>query len=92
MRRRRLLSGLVSDARGVRGASAQGEARADYEPPPATGTVFSDVPADAFAAAWIEELAAEGITAGCGGGLFCPDGIVLRAQAAALIVKTFGLS
>ena len=39
----------------------------DYEPPPATGTVFVDVPADAFAAAWIEELAAEGITAGCGG-------------------------
>jgi len=65
---------------------------ASYEPPPATGTVFSDVPVDAFAAAWIEELAAEGITAGCGGGFFCPDGTVLRSQAAALIVKTFGLS
>ncbi len=64
----------------------------DYEPPPATGTVFLDVPADAFAAAWIEELYAEGITAGCGGGLFCPNGTVLRSQAAALIVKTFGLS
>jgi hypothetical protein len=64
----------------------------DYEPPPATGTVFLDVPADAFASAWIEELAAEGITAGCGGGYFCPDGTVLRSQAAALIVKTFGLS
>ena len=64
----------------------------DYEPPPATGTVFADVPADAFAAAWIEQLAAEGITAGCGGGLFCPNDTVLRSQAAALIVKTFGLS
>jgi photosystem II stability/assembly factor-like uncharacterized protein len=64
----------------------------DYEPPPATGTVFLDVPVDAFAAAWIEQLAAEGITAGCGGGYFCPDGIVVRSQAAALIVKTFGLS
>ena len=63
-----------------------------YEPPPATGTVFVDVPADAFAAAWIEELAAEGITAGCGGAYFCPDETVLRSQAAALIVKTFGLS
>ncbi len=65
---------------------------ADYEPPPATGTVFLDVPADAFAAAWIEELAAEGITAGCGGGYFCPGDTVLRSQAAALIVKTFELS
>jgi hypothetical protein len=64
----------------------------DYEPPPATGTVFADVPADAFAAAWIEQLYAEGITAGCGGGYFCPDGIVRRSQAAALIVRTFGLS
>jgi hypothetical protein len=65
---------------------------AGYEPPPATGTVFLDVPANAFAAAWIEELSAEGITAGCGGGYFCPGGIVLRSQAAALIVRTFGLS
>lgn len=65
---------------------------ADYAPPPATGTVFSDVPADAFAAAWIEQLAAEGITAGCGGGHFCPGDAVLRAQAAALIVRTFDLS
>ena len=64
----------------------------DYEPPPATGTVFTDVPADAFAAAWIEELYAEGIAAGCGGGLFCPNDTVLRAQAVALLVKAFGLS
>jgi hypothetical protein len=64
----------------------------DYEPPPATGTVFADVPADAFAAAWIEQLALEGITAGCGGGDFCPDAAVSRAQAAAFVVHTFGLS
>ncbi|HEY4228899.1 MAG TPA: S-layer homology domain-containing protein, partial [Thermoanaerobaculia bacterium] len=65
---------------------------ADYEPPPATGTVFADVPADAFAAAWIEQLALEGVTAGCGGGNFCPDATVSRAQAAAFVVHTFGLS
>ncbi len=40
----------------------------DYTPPPATGSIFGDVPPDAFAAVWIEELAFEGITAGCGGG------------------------
>ncbi len=34
----------------------------DYEPPPATGTVFGDVPQGSFAAAWIEELAGLGIT------------------------------
>jgi len=65
---------------------------ADYEPPPATGAVFADVPADAFAAAWIEELAAEGISAGCGGGNFCPDASLTRAQAAALLTHAFHLS
>ena len=64
----------------------------DYEPPPATGTVFGDVPADAFAAAWIEQLALEGVTAGCGGGNFCPDAPVSRAQAAAFVVLLFSLS
>lgn len=63
-----------------------------FVPPPATGTVFGDVPADAFAAAWIEELFHEGISAGCGGGNFCPDAPLTRAQAAALIVHAFGLS
>ena len=64
----------------------------DYTPPPATGTVFADVPADAFAADWIEQLFAEGITAGCGFGNFCPNASLSRAQAAALVVRAFGLS
>ncbi len=42
--------------------------------------------------AWIERLFAEGITAGCGGGNFCPGAAVSRGQAAAFIVRTFGLS
>jgi S-layer homology domain len=58
-----------------------------YAPPPATGNVFSDVPANAFAADWIEQLAAEGITAGCGGGRFCPDMIVTRAQMAVFLLR-----
>jgi hypothetical protein len=62
-----------------------------YTPPAATGDVFDDVPADAFAAAWIEELSSEGITGGCGPRKFCPDNIVTREQMAALIVRTFGL-
>lgn len=52
---------------------------AGYVSPPATGTVFADVPASAFAAAWIEDLAARGVTAGCGNGNFCPDDPVTRA-------------
>ena len=58
-----------------------------YAPPPATGTAFADVPASAFAAAWIEDLAARGITGGCGGGNFCPDAPVTRAQMAVFLLK-----
>jgi len=61
---------------------------AAYQPPPATGSVFLDVPASAFAAAWIERLAAEGITGGCGGGNYCPGAPVSRAQMAPLLLRT----
>jgi len=62
-----------------------------FTPPPATGTVFSDVSATSFAAAWIERLASEGLTAGCGGGKFCPTSTVSRAQMAVFMVATFAL-
>ena len=58
-----------------------------YAPPPATGTIFADVPANAFGAAWIEQLAAEGITTGCGGGNYCPTSIVTRAQMAVFLLR-----
>jgi ELWxxDGT repeat protein len=62
-----------------------------YTPPPATGTVFTDVPAGFWAAPWIEQLAAEGITTGCGGGAYCPGNPVNRAEMAAFLVRTFNL-
>jgi hypothetical protein len=62
-----------------------------YAPPAATGTMFSDVPASSFAAAWIEQLARESITNGCGGGKFCPNGSVNREQMAAFLARTFHL-
>ena len=62
-----------------------------YVPPPATGAIFSDVGAQAFAAAWIEQLSKEGITGGCGGGGFCPNAGVTRAEMAIFLVRTFGL-
>jgi hypothetical protein len=63
---------------------------ASYSPPPATGT-FADVPADHWAAAWIEQLAAEGITSGCGNGNYCPESPVTRAQMAVFLIKAFNL-
>jgi S-layer homology domain len=62
-----------------------------YVPPPATG-VFSDVAASSNFAPWIERLAAEGITAGCGGGMYCPDSPNTRGQMAAFLDATFGLN
>ncbi len=52
---------------------------------------FNDVPVDFWAAAWIKQLAAEGIAAGCGGGNYCPTGKVTRAQMAVFLVATFSL-
>jgi hypothetical protein len=63
-----------------------------YAPPAASGTVFTDVPLGSFADAWIEQLATEGITGGCGNNQFCPDAFVTRAQMAVFLVRTFNLS
>lgn len=62
-----------------------------YTPPTPTGTVFSDVPDTYWAASWIEQLAAEGITGGCGGTNYCPASTVTRDQMAVFLVKTFSL-
>jgi hypothetical protein len=59
-----------------------------YVPPPATGTVFADVPANGFAAAYIEALAAAGVTGGCGAGNYCPNSFVTRAQMAVFLLRT----
>jgi len=56
--------------------------------PPACAGVFGDVPCPSPFADWIEQLAAEEITGGCGGGNYCPDSSVTRAQMAAFLLKT----
>ncbi|HPW54782.1 MAG TPA: M14 family zinc carboxypeptidase [Thermoanaerobaculaceae bacterium] len=58
----------------------------NYSPPPASGTVFTDVPADHWAARFIEALAAEGITSGCGPGLYCPGNPITRAEMAVFLL------
>jgi uncharacterized protein (DUF2141 family) len=50
-------------------------------------TGFLDVEPDDFAAAWIKKLADEGITAGCGGGNYCPNSPVTRAQMAIFLLR-----
>jgi hypothetical protein len=60
-------------------------------PPPATGTRFADVPASYWAARFIEQLAADGITSGCGGGNFCPDLAVTRGEMAVFLATAFHL-
>jgi hypothetical protein len=63
---------------------------AGYTPPPAIG-VFEDVPPSHFAAAWIEDLFARGIAAGCGASppLYCPDAAVTRGEMAVFLTGTF---
>lgn len=61
-----------------------------YTPPPATGTVFADVPASHWAAAWIEQLYAEGITGGCATNplRYCPEDPVTHAQMAVFLLRS----
>jgi len=60
-----------------------------YVPPPATGTVFTDVPLGGFAP-FIEQLAALSVSSGCGTGLYCPGDPATRAQMAVFLLKTQG--
>jgi hypothetical protein len=59
-------------------------------PAPGTAT-FTDVPTNYWAFQYIEALAASGITAGCGGGNFCPGSPVTRDQMAVFLAKALGL-
>jgi uncharacterized delta-60 repeat protein len=58
--------------------------------PPAVGsaTGFGDVPPDYWAAGFIKQLAVEGITSGCGGGNYCPEAPVTRAQMAVFLLRS----
>jgi hypothetical protein len=61
-----------------------------YVPPECNGD-FGDVPCPSQFADWIEQLAAENITGGCGGGNYCPSQAVRRDQMAAFLYNTFDL-
>ena len=64
-----------------------------YAPPPASGTIFTDVAAGSFAADWIEDLFVRGITGGCLTNplRYCPNNSNNRQQMAVFLVKSFNL-
>ena len=53
--------------------------------------VFPDVACPGQFTNWIEQLAAEAITGGCGNGNYCPLNPNTRGQMAVFLAKTFGL-
>jgi hypothetical protein len=59
-------------------------------PAPATAT-FGDVPTSHPFFRYVEALVASGITAGCGGGNYCPDAALTRGQMAVFLSKALGL-
>ena len=59
--------------------------------PPACTGVFSDVPCPSLFADYIEGLYNEGVTAGCGGGNFCPNNNITNGQMAVFLVKGFNI-
>ena len=69
------------------GLPPEGEARPLLHAAALRRNVFPDVPCPSTFAAWIEDLAAEGITGGCGGGNYCPTNPVRRDQMAVFLLK-----
>jgi uncharacterized protein (DUF1800 family) len=60
-------------------------------PPPPAFQRFADVPPSSPFYAFIDQMAVRGITAGCGGGNYCPGAVVTREQMAAFIIKAAGI-
>ncbi len=62
-----------------------------FVPPACTG-IFTDVPCPGgFAVDFIEYLYNQGVTAGCGGGNFCPNASITNGQMAVFLVKAFNV-
>ncbi len=59
-----------------------------YTPPTCVpGVPFSDITCTTGFDPWIEQFGLDGITAGCGGGMYCPGSPVTRDQMAVFIEK-----
>ena len=67
----------------------RGKHGAAFVPPAASGAVFADVPASHWAAAYIEQLHADGLTTGCGQDplRYCPEQQLLRSEMAVFLLR-----
>jgi hypothetical protein len=91
----RFTSGFLAPAVLILAAAAAGQVippatpRANPYTPPACvpGVPFADVTCTTGFDPWIEQFGADGITAGCGGGNYCPGSPVTRDQMAVFIEK-----
>ncbi len=54
-------------------------------------SVFGDVPPEDGGCRYIHYIAAQSVTAGCGGGNYCPSSPLTRAQMAVFMTRAFGL-
>lgn len=59
--------------------------------PPACTQAFNDVPCPSPFAPWVNQMVNRGLTAGCGGGNFCPNTEVTRDQMAVFLSTNFSL-
>jgi hypothetical protein len=63
-----------------------------FDPPdPIPPGVFTDVPWTHPDAQYIEKIYRDGVTAGCGPGIYCPDSYLTRGQMAVFLVVNYGL-
>jgi len=68
----------------------------DFNPPTPASQRFADVPSANQFYKFIDEMAARGVTQGCGSDsnhnlLYCPQAAVTRGQMAAILARAFGL-
>jgi hypothetical protein len=84
--RRQLRRGPADAAPADGGLPSEGQARSLLHATSCAGT-FGDVPCPSTFADWIEALASEGVSGGCGGGNFCPANPVRRDQMAPFLLK-----
>ena len=71
----------------------QGNSNSYYSSISADGryVAFGSEASNLVSGEWIKQLYNEGITSGCGGGNYCPENPVTRAQMAVFLVRTFDL-
>jgi hypothetical protein len=65
--------------------------RLQVSPSPAVATFPVDVPTTQPFFRFIEALAASGVTAGCGPGMFCPEDPITRGQMAVFLAAALGM-